>query len=102
MIEYVTSRYVLLIIGSTMITLLLGQLYSLGQSEVLAVNSSSSSKNGSEQDICSVIADLRSSLRTATDYLPMLPMNQYTSMINSALSDATDSVQDARGLLDCR
>jgi hypothetical protein len=54
MIVYVTSRSVLLIIGLTMITLLLGQPYSLGQSEVLAVNSSSSSKNGSKQDICSV------------------------------------------------
>jgi len=102
MIEYVTSRYVLLIIGSTMITLLLGQLYSLAQSEVLAVNSSFNSKNGSEQDICSVIADLRSSIRTASDYVSMLPSSQYASMINNALSDATDSVQDARGLLNCR
>lgn len=88
-----------LTIGSALFILLLCQFHYIEQSEARAVKSSSSS-NASLQDLCSSIADLRASIRTANDFATTLtsPASSVNTIVH-ALGEATESLEDVRQIV---
>jgi hypothetical protein len=95
----VTWRSKVLIIASALSILLLGQFHYVEQSEARAVKSSSPS-NASLQDLCAAIADLRASIRTASDYTTTLSSPASSvSTIAQALGEATESLEDVRQIV---
>jgi hypothetical protein len=95
----VTWSSKVLIIASALSILLLGQFHYVEQSEARAIKSSSPS-NASLQDLCAAIADLRGSIRTASDYTTTLsPPASPVSTIAQALGEATESLEDVRQIV---
>lgn len=85
-----------LLIASALSILLLGQFHYIEQSEGRAVKSSSPS-NASLQDLCAALADLRGSIRTASDYTATLtsPASSVATIAHS-LGEATESLEGVR------
>jgi hypothetical protein len=94
-----TLSYRVLFIAFAISILLLGQFHYIEQSEARAVESSSAS-NASLQDLCAATADLRGSIRTASDYTATLtsPASSVAA-IAQALGEATESLEDVRQIV---
>ncbi len=95
----ITWSYRVLIIASALSILLLGQFHYIEQYEARAVKSSSPS-NASLQDLCVAIADLRASIRTASDETTTLTSPASSvSTIAQALGEATESLEEVRQIV---
>jgi len=78
---------------------LLGQFHYIEQSEARAVKSSLPS-NASLQDLCAPLADLRASIRTASDETTTLTSPaSIAAAIAQALGEATESLEEVRQIV---
>jgi hypothetical protein len=93
---YLTPDIKILILSFSLFILLLSQIPLIERSEGRAVKSELSSGD-SKQNLCDAIAELRSSLRAASDESSVLsPPSQSVAIIVESLARATESLEDIR------